>query len=555
MGVATLASFVGACAPEEEPARPNVLLISLDSTRRDFLGLYGHESLHAPGVSNTPALEALAARGVVMEEAYATTSWTLPSHVSMLTGEPELVHAVDLDQHRPPADHPQLSELLLDAGYRTAGFFSGPYLEPHFGFERGFERYEARYGEVVEVAAREARAAREASGAAARDADERHREAVRASLCSEEVTDAVLEELERATEDGRPFFLFAHYFDPHYDYVPPAPHDTRFDPGYGGGLDARDLLNNPAISLPDERDPLHREQVVSERDLEHLLALYAGELAFTDAQLGRVFERLEELGLAEDTLVIVTADHGDEFFEHRGLGHRSTLFEEQLRVPMVLSFPGRLPQGRRAQGLVSTLDLVPTVCELLGLEAPAGSPAKSFARLAAGEEDGAGRFVLGRIVRPVPGTLRLPDGGREREVAATRLVLLETYREGPIKITREREWATLRQEVPSALGEVFERGNAAQRAREQLRWIDVERFPAEPVARHSRDFSEPRAAATLARFQALYRELLQRRAAAARGASSGRGDQSSALEALGYAGVDLEPEEGVDPFLFPPPGE
>ena len=504
----------GSSCGGEERAPANVLLISLDSTRRDALSLYGYRSAHAPEATNTPHLEALAAGGVLMEEAYATTSWTLPSHVSMLTGEPELVHAVDMDHQRPAPGRPQLSEILHEAGYRTAGFFSGPYLEPHFGFGRGFERYESRYGAEVGRAAAAAEEARVHGGAtdpAALGADRLHREAVRSTLSSEEVTDAALAELEAAATDGRPFFLFAHYFDPHYDYVPPAPYDGRFDPDYDGAIPTDDFLNNPAISLPDERDPYRRERVVSDRDLEHLRSLYAGELAWTDHQVGRILARLEELGLADDTLVIVTADHGDEFFEHQGLGHRSTLFEEQVRVPMILRFPGRLPEGERVRGLVSTIDVLPTVLELLGLEAPEGAPSRSFAGLAAGDEDGAGRYALGRIVRHTQGTLRLPGPRGEVDVPATRLTLLETYREGPIKITRERSWAALQQELPPALRAVFDERAAAMRAQERLRWIDVERSPAERPREHSSDFADPRAAAALGRFPGLYGELLGRR--------------------------------------------
>jgi arylsulfatase A-like enzyme len=558
--VAALIALLSLAAPgcggaESRPA--NVLLISLDSTRRDTLSLYGYRSVHAPGESNTPHLEALAAGGVVMEEAYATTSWTLPSHVSIFTGEPELVHAVDMDHQRLDPGRPQLSEILQQAGYRTSGFFSGPYLEPHFGFGRGFERYEARYGAAVGAAAAAAAEAREQDGATApatAEADRLHREAVRGTLSSAEVTEAALAELKAAAADGRPFFLFAHYFDPHYDYVPPAPYDGRFDPDYDGAIPSDDFLGNPAISLPDARDPYRRERVVSDRDLEHLRSLYAGELAWTDHQVGRLLARLDELGLAEDTLVVVTADHGDEFFEHQNLGHRSTLFEEQVCVPMILRFPGRLPAGRREDGLVSTIDVLPTVLELLGLEGPEGAPSRSFATLASGDDDGAGRFTLGRIVRHTDGSLRLSGPQGDVDVPATRLTLLETYREGPIKITRERTWPALQQELEPALRAVFDRRAAVMRAKERLRWIDVELSPAELPREHSSDFSDPRAAAALERFRGLYGDLLARRSSASLVDAGVRDGQLSALEALGYAGAEFQASADGDMFLFPPPG-
>ncbi|MFT7667924.1 MAG: arylsulfatase A-like enzyme [Planctomycetota bacterium] len=553
----------------EATKQPNVLLISLDSTRRDMLGVYGYQSPNAPGVSNTPNLEAFAAQGIVMEEAYSTTSWTLPSHVSMLLGEPELVHAVDLDHQRPDPDLPPLASLLKEAGYRTAGYFSAPYLESHFGFARGFDRYQGCYGEVMTSANGLARLARdrvqlaEKSGdpaalvQAIKDetaADQSMRAAVRRTLSSSQVTGAVLEELDQAANGDQPFFVFAHFFDPHYDYVAPAPYDTRFDPDYTSSISFDDLLGNPAISLPDERTPFRRKQVLSERDLDHARALYAGELAWTDSQLGLIFDKLDELGLTEDTLVIITADHGDEFFEHKNLGHRSTLFEEQVQVPMILRYPSQLPKGERRRGLVSTIDVVPTVLELTGVESPEGLSSSSFAGLAEGEDDAEGRFVLGRIVRHSSGRIQLP-GTLARDVAAVRMTLLETFRQGSIKVTRERNWATLQEEVPEDVRAAFETQSAAIRSQERLTWIDIERFPMERPKQHSDKFDDPRAALALLHFQECYRELLARRGQAGAVEAGARDAQISALEALGYAGVGLGASGDEDKFVFPPPGE
>ncbi|MFT7485292.1 MAG: arylsulfatase A-like enzyme, partial [Candidatus Paceibacteria bacterium] len=202
---------IGACG-SQQTAPPNVLLISLDSTRRDALGLYGYRSLGAPELSNTPHLEALAAGGVAMLDAYSTTSWTLPSHVAMLTGEPAVVHGVDMDHQLQDPSLQPLPLILKEAGYRTAGFFSAPYLEPHFGFSRGFDVYEPRYGDGVGAAALVAAGLRkerkgleeEGAGQALTDvlakeaaADEQHRELVRRTSSSVQVTAAAMGELEQ----------------------------------------------------------------------------------------------------------------------------------------------------------------------------------------------------------------------------------------------------------------------------------------------------------------------------------------------------------------------
>jgi hypothetical protein len=140
-----LLGFVLACGQNGGADRPgsipgpgaSILLISIDSTRRDLLGVYGYRGRYEPELSPSPNLDRLAGEGVVLDDAYAPTSWTLPSHVSLLTGEPILVHGVDLSHQRPDPSRPVLAEILRAAGYRTAGFFSGAYLEPHFGHERG----------------------------------------------------------------------------------------------------------------------------------------------------------------------------------------------------------------------------------------------------------------------------------------------------------------------------------------------------------------------------------------------------------------------------------
>lgn len=535
LGIFGLVLFCTACGAQA-PKRPNVLLISLDSTRRDSLHVYGYKSPHAPGISNTPNLDSLAAAGVVMEEAYSTTSWTLPSHVTMLRGEPAVVHGVDLDHQRPNPKWTPLPEILRDAGYRTAGFFSGPYLETHFGFDQGFDRYEACYGEV-------------SSEGGQPGGDNTHR-----MQSSQAITDAVLAEVRSAAGEDEPFFVFAHYFDPHYDYIPPAPFDTRFDPDYAGGGNFDDFLNNVAISRLDKQQPFRRERLISDRDLEHVRALYAGELAWTDSELGRILDLVDELNLTDDTLVIVTADHGDEFFEHQSLGHRSTLFEEQVQVPMILRFPGQLPPGTRVRGLVSTADILPTVLELLDLDAHRTVSTASFASLATGDGDASGRSVLGRIVRHSFGLMRL-GGESGVDAKAMRLTLLETYREGPIKITRERNWAILQDEVSPAQQQEFDDQATRVRAQERLRWIDLQRFPQERAQQHSANFSEPRAAAALHNFQQRYRELLGRRSGVQAVEDEARAAQASALEALGYAGSGLGAGAAESQFVFPPPGE
>ena len=560
-----LAAFVwiGAGCREAEKPRPNVLWISLDSTRRDLLGVYGFSHPEAPGLSPSPNIDRLANEGVLFEEAYSTTSWTLPSHVSLFTGQPELVHGVDVDKHRLDPELSTLPEILHRAGYRTAGFFSGPYLEPEFGFGRGFERYEACYSPALERASDDYAAAeerlREARARGASEAVQRIRDELkRASLVlqmashqdrsSERVTDRVLEELERALDSGRRFFLFAHYFDPHYDYIPPPPFDTRFDPHYQGDIGGERFLMDPRISVPLAGGEGRRRRVLSERDMARIWALYAGELAWTDQQIGRIVARLDELGLARETLVVVTADHGDEFFEHGYLGHRNNLFEESVRIPLVLRLPGVLPAGERVGELASNTDLFDTTLELARVR-PAGESSRSLVALIAPGDStragAAGRAVLGRLVQTFP--VDTTGAGGER-LAGTAHVVLETFRAGSIKITREARWVrprgAARAQVQATDPEI----------RQTLRWIDLAEHPEERDADHSSDFSDERARAALERFDRRYRELVRLRMEP-RTEAEQDSQLRERLGALGYAEVELDTSERGTPLVLAPPGE
>ncbi|MCH7708182.1 MAG: sulfatase-like hydrolase/transferase, partial [Myxococcales bacterium] len=165
-----------------------------------------------------------------------------------------------------------------------------------------------------------------------------------------------------AAHREQPFFAFVHLWDVHFDYAPPVPWEKRFDPNYVGDLDGRNFLRNPAIRR--KMDP---------RDLEHLIALYDGEIGYTDVLVGRLLDQLDAQGIGSSPLVVLTSDHGDAFFEHGVKGHQQDLHVEALRIPLLFRGPG-VPRGVRRPGPASIIDVAPTLLELTGLEAP-GPPA------------------------------------------------------------------------------------------------------------------------------------------------------------------------------------
>ncbi len=341
---------LGSCRRDEPRGngRP-VILVSIDCLRADHCTPYGYRPRFAPDEETTPFLSAIAEAGVLFEDATAPTSWTLPSHVTMLTGMSPFEHGVRNRSVRLRDGTETLAHRFRAAGYDTGGFYSGPFLHPAWGFGPGFDRYEGvlDYLERLDVEAATTQADR--SGIAAV-----HRASHEDRLCAERVVDRALEWLAEDERHRRPFFLFLHVWDPHYDYEPPDEYLRRFDPDYAGDVDGTDFL---AVDRRWEG-----------RDLEHLVARYDAEIRYTDDQLARFFARLEEWGLGGDEVIVaVTADHGEEFYEHGKKGHQRSLYQEVLHVPLVIRAAGSLPVGRRVGGLVRLCDVAPTLLDLADL--------------------------------------------------------------------------------------------------------------------------------------------------------------------------------------------
>ncbi len=291
-----------------------IVLVSIDTLRRDHVSAYGYAR------PTTPALDDLARRGRVFDDAVSVSSWTLPAHATMLTGaDPGRHGALRMDSGLGP-DLPTLPGLLRDAGYATRAVTSHLYVSAVYGLERGFEQLDFHQD-------------RRAGETAARAI-------------------ALLDRL-----GDRPFFVFLHFYDPHWHYNPPEYARRLFDRGYTGALTGlwQDFKTRDRASL-------------GAADLQHLLDLYDGEIRYTDDELGRVLAHMERRGLTRGTLVAVTSDHGEEFLDHGSWEHQKTLYEEVVRVPLVLAGPG--VAGGRAQAQSSLLDLAPTLLRWAGVSLP-----------------------------------------------------------------------------------------------------------------------------------------------------------------------------------------
>ena len=324
----------------------NGVLVSVDTLRADHLGCYGYHRL------TSPHLDRLAAGGVRFARCISPHIPTHPGHTTMLTGRDAISHQVichggDVEL---AADIPLLPELLAARGFRTA---AADNLKRWF--LRGFADYRPYEWERAE------RVWRKAEG----------------------VQRTALEALDAAAADRRPFFLFVHYWDPHTPYFPPAPFDRLFYPG--DPTDARRTGMAEALALEPFREPWGRwwGHVT---DIAYPVSQYDGAIAYWDATFAAFTGRLEELGLRDQTLLVVTADHGEEMTEHRMWFDHHGLYDTNVHVPLLLSAPGALPAGRVVERTVSLLDVAPTILDLLGLgPLAAGMDGRSLVPLLQGD--------------------------------------------------------------------------------------------------------------------------------------------------------------------------
>jgi hypothetical protein len=307
--------------------RPDVLIVSIDALRADHLGCYGYK---LPTSTN---LDEFAIKSVRFIRARSASPWTLPSHATMLTGLYSSTHGARFYSHFRWLHHASpifsklgdhyvtLAEILRDAGYETKAFTSTTWLNDLFGVMQGFDTLEFRL----------------------------------ADLSATQAVDHALDWFSHKSE--KPKFIFLHIFDVH-NYFSPKSYETRFvEPNYKGKLAAniRSLIANNYGYL-------------SEADLSYARGKYDAAISYVDAELGRLFSGLQKSGHFDNTLIVITSDHGEEFWDHGGTGHGFTLYEELLRIPLIMKPPLNFQVRHRAPEVMASLvDLVPTVVDYVGL--------------------------------------------------------------------------------------------------------------------------------------------------------------------------------------------
>jgi arylsulfatase A-like enzyme len=347
--------------PPAKPGAPNVILIVLDTVRASNMSLYGYDR------STTPELESIAKSGVLFEQAISTAPWTLPSHASMFTGR--WPHELSADWGTPlNATFPTLAEVLNLNGYATAGFVGNTfYLNREHGLDRGFLHYEdfaISLGQLFissSIGQNIGCWREQGFGCPLRDITGYYDIPGRKDAA--EVNSEFLYWISRNRE--RPFFAFLNYFDAHAPYLPQEPYDSLFGPKRPQGSPV--FLENykeVRIETPDQ--------------IQIEINAYDNIIAYLDHEIGLLLENLRQQGILDKTLVIITSDHGEEFYEHRVMSHGNSLYRESIHVPLLILLPSQVHPNIKIKNVVSLRDIPATIFDLLGIQEVVNFPGFSL---------------------------------------------------------------------------------------------------------------------------------------------------------------------------------
>jgi arylsulfatase A-like enzyme len=337
----------------------------VDSVRPDHTSAYGYER------STTPNLAAyFDAQGARFETAVSAAAWTCPSNAALMTGQMASNLGGDWYNLRStvPGRVRTLAEYLRNAGYLTAGFVNNTCLQGRFGFDQGFAYYDE------ELLTREGI---------------NYLNKAYAAEMNQRVIDWLEGQYLPERDADQPLFLFIYYMDVHVRLSPPPPYDALYDPDYTGPLTAEVYDRGQSVAIG--------EFPLTDADYNHLIAMYDGGITYWDSQFGALMSYFEQRGLFQDAAVIVTADHGEMHGEHGRWVHGSGLYQELIRVPLFMRYPGAVPGGAVYRDPVQSMDAMATILEWAGIRPVEALQARSLAPLLRGEPYDPQRPVFSEI--------------------------------------------------------------------------------------------------------------------------------------------------------------
>jgi arylsulfatase A-like enzyme len=396
---------------------PNILLIVMDTVRADAMSCYGLP------LDATPTIDRLAREGATFVNATSPAPWTLPAHASLFTGLYPSEHGAHYGYLHLDDDVTTMAELLSALGYATAGFSKKTWLSREMGTLQGFREY--RDFRLPAPRERLFVARLRASGRdATRGRPVRFKDAGGATIAaaSADWIRAHASDPDRASASAPPFFLFINFNEAHLPYLPQRIDFLRF---------ARRMPTEAALASNfDSMLYIAGMTRLAAQDLALLASLYAGEIAYVDRQIAHVVAALEETGQLDDTIVIITSDHGENIGEHGLMGHVLCVYDTLLRIPLVIRYPGRFRAGALDERLVQLTDLLPTLVDIVDPEAAALLPQVSGRSLLSPDDRG---FAVAEYQRPDSYLDRFPERFPDFDTAPYRRDLV-SLAAGPLKL-------------------------------------------------------------------------------------------------------------------------
>jgi len=330
-------------------SRPNIILLVMDTTRKDFLSCYGHQP------ETSPNIDALAAEGVVFENNVATAPWTIPTHSSMFSGLYTSSHGAHWEHLYLDDTIETVGEILADRGYRTVGFSNNPVVSRSTNLDQGYSdfyemwknasRFPTLYSQIKDFVIYKMG---------------------RADAGAERTNEMIEGWLERRYDREQPFFMFINFMEPHLVYNPPVQYRRQFakDDEVTARM-SRITIHTVYEMLADESS---RGLALAPEEVKALRSLYEGEIAYLDSRIGELVEYLRSRDYLDNTLLIITADHGENIGEHDLIDHQLSLYDTTLLIPLIIRYPSRIPGGTRIDDLVQSVDIFPTMLDVAGVE-------------------------------------------------------------------------------------------------------------------------------------------------------------------------------------------
>ncbi len=400
----------GAFAGTGSSDKPNVLWILIDTTRRDHVRPFG-------SLAQTPAIEKLAAEGILFEDAVTVIPKTPQSVASFFTGRYPIHHGLRTLHDELKENQPSVVRLFNEAGYRTAAFVNNPWLSKDRGFGQGFERYYSIYelGEKYGGGLRYVSWFVLADRLTVKRIETPSAKAPKVYQAqARTVTDSVSRYLRSVKQ--QPFFLYVHYFEPHWPYLPPPELEKRYDAPPGA---------TSKVNFPESAGITHGELIfanpLSDEENEGARRLYRGEIDDTMSEVGRLLEELERAGFRDNTMVVFTADHGHSLGDHDYYFHHGAfLYESSVRIPLILSWPKKLPEGLTVSQQVRSIDVAPTLLGLARIRNPGEMDGRTLAGFWEGREDRSRPAFLESDVKMLEANRRRPHHGVVGKLRAVR---------------------------------------------------------------------------------------------------------------------------------------